>query len=161
MGMLYGLKASESVSCSYLNPIFVVAVACLLILSSCSYEDAASDRAEILAMMDHQERCWNQGDVECFMEGYWPSDSLMFIGKEGVTYGYENTLQRYRNNYPDRSAMGMLSFDIVELQRLSPEAYYMVGKWQLERTIGDIGGHFTLLFRKFDGQWFIVKDHSS
>lgn len=103
--------------------IFVVS------LQACNTETGAADRAEILAMMDHQEACWNQGDIDCFMEGYWPSDSLMFIGQNGVVYGYDQTLERYQKNYPDRSAMGMLGFEIVELQRLSPDFYHMVGKW--------------------------------
>ena len=130
-------------------------------LQACDTETGAADRAEILAMMDHQEACWNDGDIDCFMEGYWPSDSLMFIGQNGVVYGYDQTLERYQKNYPDRSAMGMLGFEIVELQRLSPDYYHMVGKWQLQREIGDIGGHFTLLFRKIKGEWFIIRDHSS
>lgn len=130
-------------------------------LASCSYDSGPSDRIEILAIMDQQEACWNEGDIKCFMEGYWPSDSLMFISKEEITYGYQNTLERYINNYPDRSAMGMLNFNVIELQRLADDAYFMVGEWQLRREIGDIGGHFTLLFRKIDGAWYIVRDHSS
>lgn len=136
-------------------------ISLVLLLTACGTETGAADRAEILAVMDHQEACWNEGDIECFMEGYWPSDSLMFIGKEGVVYGFDNTLQRYLRTYPDRSAMGILGFEIVKLQRLSPDFYHMVGKWQLQREIGDIGGHFTLLFQKIDGQWLIIRDHSS
>jgi ketosteroid isomerase-like protein len=139
----------------------ILLVSWAFLLTACGTDTGAADRAEILAIMDQQEACWNEGDIECFMEGYWPSDSLMFIGKEGVVYGYDNTLERYLKNYPDRSAMGTLGFDIVELQRLSPDFYHMVGKWQLQREIGDIGGHFTLLFRKINGEWMIVKDHSS
>ncbi len=159
MVMLSGSKVSKSVNYKILTYRFLALI--LLSLAACNYDAGPSDRAEILAVMDHQEACWNEGNVECFMEGYWPSDSLMFIGKEGITYGYENTLQRYLNNYPDRSAMGILSFDVIDLQRLSPVAFHMVGKWQLQRRIGDIDGHFTLLFQKIDGEWVIVKDHSS
>lgn len=157
--MWCGLKISEFVN--YRSSHFSLFLLLLSGLTACSYDSGPSDRAEILATMDHQEACWNEGDIECFMEGYWPSDSLMFIGKDGVTYGYQNTLERYLNNYPDRSAMGMLNFEIIELQRLAEDAYFMVGKWQLKRKIGDIGGHFTLLFRKIDGEWLIVSDHSS
>ncbi len=130
-------------------------------LLSCGTDTGVSDRAEILAIMDKQESCWNEGDIVCFMEGYWPSDSLMFIGSTGVVYGYDNTLDRYLKTYPDRSAMGMLSFDIVDLQQLSTSYFHMVGKWQLKREIGDLDGHFTLLFKKIDGNWYIVRDHSS
>lgn len=135
----------------------------MLGLTGCSSvaSDESRAREQLLFMMESQEKCWNEGNIECFMEGYWPSDSLMFIGKDGITYGYDNTLERYKKNYPDRAAMGKLDFEIISLERLSPEAYHMVGKWQLEREQDDLGGHFTLVFKKMDGQWYIVKDHSS
>lgn len=119
------------------------------------------DEAAIRAIMDQQVKCWNRGDIDCFMEGYWRSDSLMFIGSSGITYGFDNTLQRYQKVYPDRAAMGTLAFNIVSLERLSADAYHMVGQWKLARTVGDLSGHFTLVFRKIENQWFIVKDHSS
>lgn len=95
------------------------------------------------------------------MEGYWRSDSLMFISKTGITYGYDSTLANYQKRYPDRMAMGTLRFDVLSLEALSDDAYFMVGRWSLARDIGDLSGHFTLLFRHLDGQWRIMKDHSS
>jgi len=126
-----------------------------------SSENASEDQAAIYSIMDQQVACWNKGDLDCFMEGYWQSDSLMFIGGNGVVYGYDNTLERYQRTYPDRATMGQLTFDIVTLDRLASDAYYMVGQWILDRQDDEIGGHFTLLFRKLNGRWVIVKDHSS
>jgi hypothetical protein len=85
----------------------------------------------------------------------------MFIGKNGITYGYQNTLNNYKKNYSDTAKMGKLKFDILEVKRISGDAYFVVGKWYLKRLIGDVGGHYTLLFRKFKGKWCIVSDHSS
>ncbi len=140
----------------YLLPWLLGFFAC-----SPSVEIPDNDRAAIQEIMDQQVRCWNQGDLSCFMAGYWSSDSLMFIGKNGITYGYDQTLARYQKTYPDREAMGKLAFDIITLERLAGDAYYMVGKWALDREIEDIGGHFTLLFRRINGKWVITKDHSS
>jgi hypothetical protein len=40
----------------------------------------------------HKWLAWNRGDLsKRFMDTYWKSDSLMFIGKSGVTYGWQNT----------------------------------------------------------------------
>ncbi|MGB3851014.1 MAG: nuclear transport factor 2 family protein [Tunicatimonas sp.] len=122
---------------------------------------SSEDQGAIQSIMDQQVRCWNEGDLDCFMEGYWRSDSLMFIGKSGITYGYDSTLANYQKRYPDRAAMGTLHFDILSLEALSESAYFMVGRWSLQRSIGDLEGYFTLLFRRIDGQWRIVKDHSS
>lgn len=119
------------------------------------------DSAVIRGILDRQTKAWNRGDKEAFMNGYWKSDSLMFIGKNGVTYGYNKTLNNYRRNYPDTAAMGKLTFDILEVKRLSADHYFVLGKWMLQRSIGDLSGHYTLLFRKINGEWVIVADHSS
>jgi hypothetical protein len=95
------------------------------------------------------------------MNGYWQNDSLMFIGKSGVTYGWNNTLKNYKKGYPDTAAMGKLTFTLIQIKKLSKEYYHVTGKWFLKRSIGDIGGHYTLLFRKIKGRWVIISDHSS
>jgi hypothetical protein len=95
------------------------------------------------------------------MEGYWKSDSLMFIGKSGITYGWKETLSNYKKNYPDSSSMGKLRFDIILLTPLSPQYYSLAGRWTLKRSIGDLTGFFTLIFRKINGSWVIISDHSS
>ena len=95
------------------------------------------------------------------MKGYWQNDSLMFIGKSGVTYGWRKTLDNYKRHYPDTVAMGKLHFKLLELKSLSPVYYFVVGKWHLLRSVGDLEGHFTLLFKKINGEWLIVADHSS
>lgn len=119
------------------------------------------DVQQILSILERQTTAWNNGDIEKFMVGYWENDSLMYIGKSGVTYGYQNTIQTYRKNYSDTAKMGKLKFTILHVNKMSSQSYYVVGKWHLTRSIGDVGGHYTLLFRKIKGQWVIVADHSS
>lgn len=120
-----------------------------------------ADEQAIRKVLNDQIIAWNNGNVEEFMKGYWNNDSLMFIGKSGVTYGYQNTLMNYKKNYNNADAMGTLSFDLVKVQRLSPEYFFIVGKWHLKRKIGDVGGHYNLLFKKINDAWVIVADHSS
>jgi ketosteroid isomerase-like protein len=120
------------------------------------------DEQTILAILEKQTQSWNCGDLTGFMNGYWKNDSLMFIGKSGITYGYDQTLANYRKGYPDMDAMGELELTIIKMTKLAPDAYYIIGKWHLTREKdGDVGGHYTLLFRKIKGQWVIVADHSS
>ncbi len=123
----------------------------------------AQSRAErsVRLILDQQTAAWNRGDLEGFMHGYWESDSLMYIGKSGVTYGYASTLASYRRNYGDTARMGKLRFDLIQVRRLSARYFHVVGKWSLKRSAGDVGGHYTLLFRKIRGEWVIVSDHSS
>ena len=115
----------------------------------------------ILDLLDTQTAAWNKGDLQGFMKGYWENDSLRFIGKSGITYGWSNTLANYKRGYPDTAAMGKLQFTILVVKKLSPRYYEVVGKWYLKRSIGDASGHYTLLLRKIKGSWVIVSDHSS
>ena len=119
------------------------------------------DETAVRDVLNEQMKAWNSGDINLYMQGYWQSDSLMFIGKTGVTYGWQNTLNNYKKGYPDTAAMGKLDLNIIEVKRLSVLYFHVVGKWHLTRSIGDVGGHFTLLFKKIKGKWVIVSDHSS
>jgi ketosteroid isomerase-like protein len=132
-----------------------------LFIATESYAQTPAEK-EILRILDTQTKSWNVGDISGFMKGYWESDSLMFIGKNGITYGYAQTLTNYLKNYPSVADMGKLYFDIKKTSMLSAEACFVIGKWHLKREVkGDLSGHFTLLFRKLNGQWVIVADHSS
>jgi len=133
----------------------------LLTILSCAAFSQTKDETEVRNVLAKQNAAWNRGDVDAFMIGYWENDSLMFIGKSGVTYGYKNTLANYKRNYPDTTAMGKLTFTLIKVKQLSSEYFHVTGKYYLTRTIGDASGHFTLLFRKINGKWVIISDHSS
>jgi ketosteroid isomerase-like protein len=120
-----------------------------------------SDRDKILSVMAAQEAAWNSGDLDGFMEGYWQDDSLRFIGKSGITYGWQPTLDNYRKGYPDKAAMGKLTFTILRVEALGKDVAHVTGRWHLQRQADAPQGYFTLLWRKIGGQWVIVADHSS
>ncbi len=121
-----------------------------------------SDRKEILEILEEQTQNWNKGRLEKFMEGYWKSYSLKFIGKNGITYGWQNTLDNYEKRYPDKASRGTLRFEILNVEFISKDAAFVVGKFFLTRPQkGDANGHFSLLWRKIKGEWVIVADHSS
>ena len=140
-----------------MRPVFIS----LFIITSFSVFSQTKDETEVRNVLAKQNAAWNRGDVDAFMVGYWENDSLMFIGKSGVTYGYKNTLANYKKNYPDTAAMGKLTFTLIQVKQLSPQYFHVTGKYYLTRTIGDASGHFTLLFRKINGKWLIISDHSS
>jgi ketosteroid isomerase-like protein len=121
----------------------------------------STDESAIKKLMSDQAEAWNKGNIDDFMKAYWQNDSLMFIGHGGVTHGYTNTLNGYKTTYDNPDKMGKLFFSDLILKHLSDEYYFVVGKWFLKRAAGDIGGYYTLLFRKIDGKWLIVCDHSS
>jgi ketosteroid isomerase-like protein len=140
-------------------------IATLLIFCSSiiSNHILAQDKDELVIrkILASQTEQWNKGNISAFMNGYWKSDSLLFVGKSGANFGYQKTLENYYKGYPDTAAMGKLNFDLIQVKRLSPDYYFVLGKWHLKRSIGDVGGAYTLLFRKIKGEWVIVVDHSS
>ena len=133
----------------------------LLVLFFVHASAQTKDELEIRKLLNDQTIAWNQGSIDDFMKGYWHNDSLMFVGKNGITFGYAQALDNYKKNYSSQALMGQLFFTLLRLKRLSPDYYYVVGKWFLKRTAGDIGGIYTLIFRKINGKWLIVSDHTS
>jgi len=142
-----------------MSRIFSFLLLSILFISSAAAQ--SKDELLIRSLLEEQRLAWNNGDIEKFMQPYWQDDSLMFIGKSGITYGWQNTLNNYKKGYPDTASMGKLKFDILEVKRLSVLYFFVAGKWHLTRSIGNVGGHFTLLFRKVKNTWVIVADHSS
>ncbi len=133
----------------------------IVIIIATNINAQTADDILIKNTLTEQAAAWNAGDIERFMDTYWRSDSLMFIGKNGPTYGWENTLNNYKKNYPDTAAMGKLHFELINMKRLSVIYYSVVGKWHLKRSIGDLNGAFTLILKKIKKKWVIVQDHSS
>jgi uncharacterized protein (TIGR02246 family) len=133
----------------------------ILFVSASISQAQSKDEQQIRNLLQTQVEAWNRGDLEAFMQTYWKSDSLMFIGKNGIKWGWNETLANYKKGYPDTAVMGKLSFNIIQVKRLSVMYCYVVGKWMLTRSIGDISGHYDLLLRKIKGRWVIISDHSS
>lgn len=117
----------------------------------------------ITQQMKEQEDCWNNGDLDCFMQHYWQDDSLEFVGKSGLTRGWKQTLDNYKKSYPTPEKMGKLSFDIIKNKQIDFTTLHTIGKWQLIRKeIGDtLAGHFSLIWQKRQQKWVIISDHSS
>ena len=134
---------------------------CILLFAVNIVFAQSSDEKAIRAILDTQSSEWNKGNVEGFMHGYWDNDSLMFIDNNGISYGWKKALDNYKKGYPDTTSMGKLDFKLLKVNKLSGSYYFVIGKWHLARTKGDVGGAFTLLFRKINNKWVIVADHSS
>ncbi len=132
-----------------------------LLGSFCSYgQQYKGDLKTVSNIMSAQELAWNHADIRGFMDFYWKSDSLQFIGSKGITYGWQKTYDNYVKGYPDKEAMGTLKFTIKDMMQLSKTSIYVIGQWELTKE-KPVGGYFTLLWKKINGQWVIVADHTS
>lgn len=143
----------------------LIVFACLTISGRQSAARAAAsqpdDEADIRAVMDTQVAAWNAGDVDTFMQSYWKSDETVFVGAKGLVRGYQAVLARYHRDYPDRKAMGRLTFSNLEIHMVCADAAFVIGQFHLQRESDEPEGIFTLDFRKFPEGWRIVADHTT
>ena len=121
----------------------------------------AQEKQDIARVMHQQQIDWSNGDLDGFMKSYWKSDSLVFIGKRGPTYGWQQALDNYKKGYPDKAAMGKLTFRLDKIELLTKTDAFVMGAWSLAREKDNPGGYFTLWFKKVNGKWVIVCDHTS
>lgn len=118
--------------------------------------------SELSRLLTEQKHAWNRGDVDSFMKPYLKSDELTFSSGGHVTRGWQATLENYRKRYPDRKTMGRLEFSELEVKALGDNAALVLGNWFLTREEdSDVGGSFTLVFQRIDGNWLIIHDHTS
>ena len=117
-----------------------------LLLASCSVQPE-QDIAAIHAVLEEQVEAWNQGDLEGFMQGYWKNDALSFTGGKRKTLGWQQALDNYVKSYPDKEAMGELTFSDLDVEMLSNHAAFVTGAWMLQRTDDTLSGRFTLVWK--------------
>ncbi len=140
------------------NFILLISFICL---SSFSIIAQSKDKEAIKSLLEEQRQAWNNNDIETFMEGYWKSEDLKFYGSNGVVYGWNNTLERYKKAYPTEEYFGTLEFVLNEISIIDKGAYYVMGEYHLKRSVGDADGIFMLILKKIKGEWKIIADTSS
>jgi beta-aspartyl-peptidase (threonine type) len=132
-------------------------------LAACT-ATSVTDATAIEAVLHRQQSAWNRGDIETFMaEGYWRSAELSFYSGGRVSKGFDSVLAGYIRRYREGGAeTGQLEFSELDIDVLSADAAVVRGHWDVDFAAKtDVGGLFTLIFRKTDGAWRIVHDHTS
>jgi ketosteroid isomerase-like protein len=132
-----------------------------ILITGLFYGQNKADIAEVTENMKKQELAWNKADLEGFMDHYWKSDSLKFIGSKGITYGWQKTLDNYKKGYPNQEVMGILTFENNTIEQLGSDKIFVIGKWHLKKKDSEVGGYYTLLWKKIKGKWVIIVDHTS
>ena len=142
---------------------FSISVVFLIITSANSYSQSLKekDSLKILNVLEQQRIAWNDNDINEFMKGYLKSDKLVFSGSNGPVFGWNFVKDRYLKKYSTKELMGDLSFEINNLFSLSRKVAILLGKFNLQRKNEKLSGYFTLIFKKINGNWYIVSDHTS
>lgn len=158
---------------SFLNTGFIkksLPVLAVIFLFSCNQRNNADvreagssfyDEKAIQEVLTSQVNAWNRGDIDGFMEGYWQSDSLLFITGRGIRAGYQQVLTGYKKNYDTRDKMGVLTFDSLSFRKLSEDGKlaHVTGRWKISGK-ENAGGIFSLIFTIKHGKWVIITDHT-
>ncbi len=109
-----------------------------------------------------QMAAWNRGDLDGFAAGYHRSPRTVFTSTSGTTVGHGKMLARYKKGYPDRAAMGRLSFTGLTYELLKRDEMLVRGTWRLTNTTkGAPHGQFVLVMRQVDGAWRVVLDYTN
>jgi len=89
---------------------------------------APVDRTSILAVLDAQVAAWNRGDLAGYMDGYAKTDRLIFTSGGHVRTGWQSAFDHYQAKYGrDRSAMGKLAFEVLDVQPLGADGAVVLG----------------------------------
>jgi uncharacterized protein (TIGR02246 family) len=123
----------------------------------------AAEETAIRAVLDQQAVDWNRGDLDSYAKGYKNSPDTLFVGAT-VRRGYDGMLASYRKNYPNKAAMGTLTFTNVEVHPLDAHFATVLGNFHLERTAeggGNADGNYSLVMEKTAEGWKIALDHSA
>jgi ketosteroid isomerase-like protein len=143
------------------------AVAALLLCAAPLLADppaptSPADEAAVRKVLAEQVTAWNKGDLDGFMAGYWNDEKLTYISGGKYVRGWKALRERYRVAYQaEGKEMGKLAFADLDTEAVGTGAVLVRGKWQLTVGREEVGGWFTLLFRKLPDGWKVTHDHTS
>ena len=130
-------------------------------LPASASDDNADVVAAIRAVMAATSGAWNRGDLSGYMASFARSERTRHIFNRDITVGHSAIEARFRSRYPDPSNMGTISNSDLDITVLAPDAASAFAHWTFERDGKTFAGVFTLIFRRLDGRWVIIHDHST
>lgn len=133
--------------------------------SCCEKEQDNTLESAVLGVkniLENQIKGWNNGHIDSFMVGYWNNESLKFITKNGIKFGYTTVSDSYKKSYPNQAAMGQLNFENLAFTPLldNNSIINVTGRWSVYKNNQTESGLFSLIFKKIDNEWKIIIDHT-
>lgn len=145
--------------------IFYLLILMTTLLAACSQpKPKPVDFSEIEKVLDGQIAEWQKGNIDGFMAGYWHSDSLQFITSRGIKKSYDSVSNNYKKHYDTPEKRGFLTFRNLQFQTLDQanEIVHCTGRWHIAANENEAekSGVFSLIFKKINGEWKIIIDHT-
>ncbi len=160
------MKLRRSLACSTFAALLLVSPAirpALAQVTDPQLHTASPTELAIIKVLLAQEKAWNSGDIDTFVQAYKDSPDTLFLSGS-VNRGFAGMAESYHHQYPSRAAMGTLAFSELEVRPLDERFALCIGKYRLERPKkegGNADGLFSLVFEKTDKGWKIVVDHTT
>jgi len=86
---------------------------------------------QVLDRLKAQQACWNNGDLEGYLDFYAPVDSVRMIYTAGVVYGKNNIADFYKKYWP-KERMGKLTMTDFVVEPLSKKDAFVSAKFSVE-----------------------------
>ncbi len=132
----------------------------ILIINAAGSSQPQDVRGELLGILELQKESWNKQDLEGFMAYYWNSEEFTFQSGANRLRGWKALLERYKKSYSGEN-WAELDFTDLEVNVLSDDFAYVLGRWKLELKDSLREGVFTIIFKRLPEGWRIIHDHSS
>lgn len=115
----------------------------------------------ILATLRAQMAAWNEGDLDAFMETYWKDADLKFVSGTTIKRGWDATMKRYRDSYGGGEGLGQLGVERLDVKMITDDVAILTGRFNHMDKGVTSSGVFSLIWRRDNGAWRIVHDHTS
>jgi hypothetical protein len=104
---------------------------------------------DVERVLDDQLQGWNNGNIDQFMEGYIKDSSVRFITNKKVKTSWQEITDSYKKGYPNKDAMGKLTFHRDEIRWINEAAgiSQVIGRWEVlqkhqdEAVQGSVGSN--------------------
>lgn len=122
----------------------------------------SKDEKEIAEFMRSEERIWNSGDLEGYVNLYTPDDKCRMLLKKGNVVGRKAILEHYKKYFWPQDKMGTLSLEYDLIEKVGKSTYYVTGFFHVLFKDGKkIDGRYSSIMKKMKGKWYLFADHSA
>jgi hypothetical protein len=124
---------------------------------SVSKPDAQQIYDLMLKMLD---RCAH--DIEGYLEVYWNSPELLIVVDSEQFIGWQQLHDSYLNGYPDRTSMGFIEPERIQVKVLKPDLALALTWWSISFPTSKqkVVGNTTMNVQKFDSGWRVIAAHT-
>ena len=141
----------------------VVLVSIVVLAGLLADRATASSVEEASAALRDQMSAWNKQDLESALSYYWDSPEMTWVNRKGISFGIQEFAQSMRQDFSDRSKMGLYDGKVLHASQLRDDLVLIVLDWKIVDSAGKklMGGVSSQLWQRKSGGWKIVFEHAS